>query len=333
MGGQKKSDFSILIPDITIEGSKYNDLVYIESRPEPQDMGIVYVDMWNGMQRVTLDNPLDEQLRRLVNLVTSGNESKAIAVQMRALYFDLGVNKLRGKGISRLRMSLYKVDNDKYYFLNTIDTLLVDEQKKIRPETSNVITSFIIENLPSDVSDEEEALDMQQVVDIDMYEKNSIPFYMESNLPDGIYYKYQSLKNLTPDEISPVNITKQDDDKIKEAKVADPENSGKEKKLKPEEVYAFILGGEPYIGFEGDFYKASYNEGFWSFKITRKVAGSGFSLGIGVGGGNRSVGGGGVGIGIPIGGKKETIDIFIDHLNGGLLLEDLCIVMIQACLR
>lgn len=180
---------------------------------------------------------------------------------------------------------------------------------------SDIITSFIIDNISHDIDNEEQALDIQQVMDIDMYEKNSIPFFMETNLPDGIYYKYQSLKNLTPDDVSPINITKQEEDKIKEAKISDPENPGKEKKLKADEVYAFIVDGVPYIGFEGNFYKASYKEGFWSFKIMRKVAGSGFTLGVGMGGSNRNFGGG-VGVGIPIGGKKEAIEILIDHLNG-----------------
>jgi len=314
--GQKKSDFNIIIPDVKIEESKYNNLIYIESRPEPGDLGVLYTDMWNGFQGITLNLPIEDQLKSVMDMVSPDNDAKTLAVQMRALYFEPGSKKTKGDNIARLRMTLYKTDGDFYYFLNTLDTILLDSNSgKIKALASHAITSFITENLPYDANKGEQALDLQQVMDIDMYEKNSIPFFMETNIPDGIYYKYQSLKNIIPDDTTLVNIIKQEEGKVKEAKIPDSEKPGKEKKLRADEAYAFVADGIPYISFDGDFYKATFKEGFWSFKITRKVAGSGFSLGIGVGGGNRSFGGG-VGIGIPIGGKKETIDIFMDHLNG-----------------
>jgi len=314
---QKKSDFNIIIPDVKVENSVYSGLQYIESRPEPGDMGALHTDMWNGFQAITLNIPLEEQLKPIMDLATSRSGDKTLAVQIRALFFESGTKKTKGDNAARVRMTLYKMDGETYYFLNTLDTVLLDSNAgKIKVMASHVITSFIIENLPYDTTSGEQALDLQQVADIDMYEKNSIPFFMETNIPDGIYYKYRSLKNLTPDEVPDINITKQDDDKVKEAKIPDPEKPGKEKKLKANEIYAFVANGVPHISFEGDFYKASFKDGFWSFKKSRKTGG-GFMLGIGFGGGNRSFGGG-VGFGIPVGGRKEDVEIFIDHLNGDL---------------
>lgn len=314
---QKKSDFNIIIPDVKVENSVYSDLRYIESRPDPGVMGIVYVNQWNGVQGVTLFESLEEQINNIKQIVPQ-SEPSTMAVQMRVLFFGFGKGKNKDKSVCNLRITLYEADSDdKYYFLNTIDTLIVAESKEIRPAAGNAISSFIIENLPYHTVEGEESLDMQQVMDINMYERNSIPFFVEDKIPDGIYYTYRSLKNLTPDDLSPLNITKVDGDKIKEVKIPDPEKAGKEKKLKIENVYAIVHDGYPYIGFEGDYYQAYKKDMIWSFNIMRKVAGSGFSIGIGMGGGNRNFGGG-VGFGIPVGGKKEKVEVFIDHLNGDL---------------
>ncbi len=313
---QKKSDFNIKAPDIKIENSKYATLHYIESRPDPENLGMSYVNKWNGVQAVTLNQPVEDQLQllfpQLISSVT--HDAGTLALQMRVLFFEPFTSETKGKGLARLRMTLYKKENEKYLFLNTIDTLIVDGNMDARPAAGEVITAFIADNLQYEPYEDEEVFNISQVMDIDVYEKNSIPFFLQSDIPDGIYYKYNSLKNLTPDDTSEIRITKGDEEKIKEVKIPDPEKPGKEKKLKQKEIYAFVYKGVPYIGYEGDFYPASFNDGFWSFKISYKTSG-GFSIGIGVGASGRSFGGGG-GVRIPIGGKKETAEIFIDHLNG-----------------
>ncbi len=313
---QKNSDLKITIPDVEIADSKYRNLQYIESRPNPDDMGVLYVDIWNGLQMVTAKEPIAEQLKPIVNLMSPSEDAKTLAVQMRVLFFEQGTKETKGKNMGHLRMTLYKMDGDKYYFLNTLDTTLLDGSAgKIRTITGDAIVSFITDNLPYDVFEDEQALDMQQVMDIDMYERNSIPFYTELNIPDGIYNNYKSLKSLTPDNPSPVTVTKADGDDLKEVKIPDPENPDKEKKVKAKDVYAVVVDGIPFIAFSGSFHKAYLKDSDWRFVISRKVAGSGFALGVSMGGGGRH-GGGAVGFGIPIGGKKENIEMFIDQLNG-----------------
>jgi len=317
LSAQKKNDFGIIIPDIKIGDSKFNNLQYIESRPNPDDMGIVYSGMIRGEQFVVLSEPLDSQFQSLIKTITiQPNETKTMAVQMRTLFFRLGTGDFRGKGMCNLRMSLYEMDsNGKYYFMNTIDTLLVNSNKEIMAATSDAIVSFIVNNLTYSAYEDEQALDIEQVMDIDIYERNSIPFYTESLIPDGIYNNYKSLMALIPDSTPEMTVTKRDGDEIREVKIPDPEKPGKNKKLKEKEVYAIVIDGVTYISFEGDFRKAYKKDGDWRIPIIQKVAGSGFSLGISVGGSGRNVGGG-VGIGIPVGGKKKTVEVFIDHLNG-----------------
>lgn len=320
---QKKSDFNIVIPDIKVEDSKYNALEYIEARTDAYDLGFAYIDTWNGAQEITLYHPLEIQLQSLLKAISAGEGEKTLALQMRVFFFSLGAKDIpESKGTCNLRMTLYEKDNaGKYYFLNTIDTLIISDRKQVRATTSNAIVSFIAENLPFTVDEGEEALSMDQVMDIDMYERNSIPLYTQLQLPDGVYNKYNALKMLTPDNTSEITIEKQEGDDLKEVKIPDPEKPGKYKKLKPKEVYAIVIKGVPYIAYDGRFHKAYFKNGDWRFVISQKVAGSGFSLGIGVGGGNRHTSGG-VGIGIPIGGKKESIEMFIDHLRGDIFFGD-----------
>lgn len=317
INGQKKSDFVVKIPDVKVGDSKYNSLVYIESRPNPDDMGLIYINAWNGADPVTLPSSLEAQLESLIKSISiTSEEQKTLAVQMRVLFFDLGTGSQEGKGKCNLRMTLYEMDgDDNFYFLNTIDTLLLADRKKIKETASDAITAFIIGNLPYYAQEGETILNIDQVMDIDFYEKNSIPFYIEDSLPDGIYLGYKSLKNLTPDMSSDVTVTKSDEGEIKEIKIPNEEKPGKFRKLKEKDIYAIVTEGIPYISFDGDLYKAYRKDGEWVFIITQKVAGSGFSLGVSVGT-SGSHGGGAVGFGIPIGGKKESIEMIIDHLNG-----------------
>ncbi|WP_156032765.1 hypothetical protein [Prevotella sp. 10(H)] len=317
---QKKSDFNIVIPESKVENSKYNALQYIESRPDSYSLGIVYVNAWNGIQEVTLSASLESQLESLIKSVaSSADDAKTMAVQMRALFFDFGKKGKDDKAICSLRMSLYEKDeNNSYYFLNTIDTVLTTEKKEIRQAASDMITSFITDNMVALTQEDEKALTMDEVMDIDFYEKNSIPFYTQDLIPDGVYKTYRSLMSLNPDIASGITIGKQDGDDIKDVKIPDEKKPGKTKTLKAKEAYAIVVDGVPYIGFDNDFHKAYKQDDDWRFVITQKVAGSGFSLGVGVGVGGRNASGG-VGLGIPIGGKKENIEIFIDQLNGAFI--------------
>lgn len=316
MKAQEKSDFNIAASDIKIENSRYNDLHYIEARPHPDDMGIAYINGWHGVKPVTLSVSLETQLQSVMTeIAPSPEDTKTIAVQMRALFFDVGRKSAEGDATCNLRVTLYEKNDDKYYFLNTIDTLLAGDRKDIKQIAGSAIVSFIAGNLSYYPYEDEQALDPQQVMDIDMYERNSIPFYTEAQIPDGIYNKYKSLMRLTPDISAQGIITKIDKEELKEVKIPDINKPGKTIKIKAKDVYAVVVGGVPYVSYEGNFRKAYQKENDWRFIITRKVANSGFSLGIGVGTSNRRMGGG-VGIGLPIGGSKEKIEMFIDHLNG-----------------
>jgi len=318
LSAQKKTDFNIDIPSQKISDSKYDGLHYIESRWEPENLGVVFINNFTGYDRVTLPVPFEYQLDSLVKSVTGPrNVSKKIALQMRNILFGIGFGKHEDREICNLRMTLYEMtDDNTFYFLNTLDTLIVTPRKQIREKTGNAITSFIIDNLPYTAYEDEEAMSLEMVQNIDKYEKNNIPFYLDEQIPDGVYYTYKSLMMLTPDAVVPVEIEKdKEEGKLKAVKMADLEKPGKTKKLKGKEAYAVVEDGIPYISYNGNFHQAYFEEGNWVVNIVRKVAGSGFSLGIGIGvGGNNAAGG--MGVGIPIGGKKETISLYIDHLNG-----------------
>lgn len=320
---QKKTDFNITAHAKKTENNLYNSLEYIESRPDTQDLGLVYTGAWNGVQPITLPTPIDTQLKTIFGNTSNDGNDKKIAVQMRKLYFGIGTeDQNKRKGICSIRMTLYEMDGENnYYFLNTLDTLLVTKDKEIIAAAGNMITSFISDNLPYFADEGEEALDIDQVMDIDVYEMASIPFYNTEVIPDGIYKTYRSLMQLTPDDTSPASIKNADEIKIKEIQIPDPQKPGKFKKIKEKEVYAVVIQGIPCISFNGDFYSAYRNNGMWCFRISQKVAGSGFSLGISVGGGS-GYAGGGTGIGIPLGGKKEIVEMIIDHLNGEIYWGD-----------
>lgn len=316
--GQQKTDFTINIPDKKIESSKYNKLYYIESRSNPKTLGYTFNSM-SGGKDITLHESLEDQLTKLIkNTTDQSAELKTLAVQIRKLDFGHGTTESKGKNLCRIRITLYEKDGfDSYYFLNTLDTVVYGSYKEIRDEASNSIASFIVENLPYLAYDDEQAIDRREVMNIDEFEKNSLLFYKDEKIPDGVYFTYKSLMGLTPDIATELSIKEDEDGKLKEVKMPDPAKDGKERKLKADKVYAVVKDGTPYVNFMNDFYETYFDKGDWKFTIAEKVSvRGGFSIGFGIGSS-----GGGMGVGIPIGGKSKKIytEITIDHLNGDFI--------------
>lgn len=308
LSAQKKSDFNIEIPTVKIEDSKYSELFYIESRSEPENIGYS-----SGKKKVTLFNPLDHQLHSLMHAITHPDaNTKTLAIQMRNLFFSPGIGKNSGKVVCKLRMSLYETDDEEtFYYMNTIDTFVVSKSKKIKEDVSKVIVSYITDNLSVYADEGAESIDLESILKgwIVDREKSENPLYLHKKIPDGIYYNYASLKNLTPDFVTAVGIVKDKDGKLKEIKVPDYERPGEYYNPDTKTVYAVVDNGIPYIGFSGYFYEAFFKDGNWKFTAVQRGKGdrlwSVFYIGfipVGV-------------INIPVGAKKD-VNICIDHLDG-----------------
>lgn len=314
LSAQEKNVFNIPIPQQKIKDCQYNNLQYIESRDYPNAMGYVYMGVWSGTNAVQTRIPLDIQVDSVIKALSDQSvEGRTLAFQMRKLNFGMDIIEGKEKAICKLRFTLYEMDgNENYYFINTLDTLVIAGNKGIISEASNAVIGFLSDNVRFLPEEGEPALTFDEVGNIALFEKNSIPLYVQKNLPDGVYLDYYSFSILKPSETS-MTVTKDASGDLKEVKIPNIEKPGKERKLKNQEAYVVVLDGTPYIEYDRKYRAAYKKNDNWNFVISQKVQNSGFSIGIGIGGGRGGVGGG---IGIPIGGKKEYIEMFIDHLNG-----------------
>ena len=321
---QKKSDFNIPLSTKPIEGARYNKLKFIapQSFLDNENLGLTSINMWGSPQYVTLSTPIDLQFNSLVqSMGASLTEDRTLALQMRVLFFTVGMNNddNRGKALCNIRVTLYEVDDndaDRYYFLSTLDTLVVNKAKNIKKEVANAITTFIADNIVMSAMADEPAITMDEVGDIETFERFGTPFYTDSILPDGVYTTYKSLKNLSPD-VRGINMRY--DEESKDIVIVGPK---KENKLEAKIAYGVVIDGVPYIKFENKFYRAYKKNDDWCFAYTQKIAGSGFTLNFGFGVGVNSRVGVGSGVGIPIGVKSENIEMYIDHLNGDVFWGD-----------
>lgn len=315
--GQKKSDYNVKFSDNQASKENYyNAFQIIESRPNPDDLGVVYVNSWHGVQFVTLAEPIPNQLDSLlITLSPPQEELRPMALQLRMLRFGIGEDgDNKNKGLCNIRMSLYGLekgadDIEHYYYLATMDTLVVSDMKKIRENASDAIESFIRSNLNNRYPNSVASMSLEQVYAIDNFEKTKTPFYQTKLFVDGIYNSYAALKILKPDDVVTHLVYDKDSNSVLLSE------GGKTKKLKDEKIYAVIIDGVTYIRYNKNFYRAYFKNNNLQFTISQKAQGGGFMLGLGLGGGSSNVSMGG-GVGIPIGGKKEKVEMVVDHLNG-----------------
>lgn len=314
-----QKDFELQIPPLKVVESNYNRITYIDSRVNKRDFGFIYTTVWNKYTPIQENTPLAIQLQSLIKDVTEESaKDQTILFQLRDLSFSDGV-KSDTPAYCHIRINLYqeyKAATTEYYYINRLDTLIASKKSNtILDEASAAITSFVMENLTTLPLDEVYTLD--EVSNIDNIEKANLKVYQTDVYVDGVYPDYHSFANQTP--LTAEMTCKTKDKELKEVKVKDATGE-KWVKVKPQDVYAVVAEGVPYIA-AGKKYCILYKNGMdFEFRTDeskgmRVMPNVSFEVGGGSGGG--FVGGG---IGIVFGSSpKEKITMIIDHLTGDFI--------------
>lgn len=312
----RTADFEIAIPTEKIEGSYYNRLQYLDSRLDKSKLGYIFSTMSGGTEVVDKVS-LKKQFQSLMEGATDqSTEGRTLLVQLRKLSFGVDLKKNPKNGCN-LRISFFEADGDNYYFVNTIDTIIESKHKEALADASVAINAIFAENLLLLPLEDEEPFSLTEVKDIDALERNTIPLFTETELPEGVYFDYKSLSKLIP-SVSDMKLIINSKG-IKELEIKDPNNSNKTKKLKPKDVYAIVADGELYISYDKKFCRVFEEDGNLKFVGTQDINSgliAGASFGMGSGG---SYGGG---ISLNLGPKpKNYLKLSLDQFNGDFIFE------------
>lgn len=245
---ERTKAFELIIPESLVENSLYNKLEYLDCRIHKEDLGFVQTSIMNNQTKVIEETPLATQLNTIINnIVTETAKDKTMLFQLRNIYFSEITKSTSETGFCHIRISLFEKNGSEYSFISTLDTLVsvkaMDVTNKLLKSASQVITSFLSDNLRKNPTEEQPYL-LTDIRNIDYYEKNNLKFYSTDTYTDGIYYNFRSLANQTP-EISELYPKFDKNNNLKEIKITNEE--AKQKKVKPKEIYAVIVNEQPYI--------------------------------------------------------------------------------------
>jgi hypothetical protein len=264
-------DFLITYRKKIVSNGNYNAIEYIDSRTDATDFGFVYSGAENKKTSVISKTSLKAQLKSFVkNSIDSSTAEGELLFQLRKLKFIEKPEPGSQSGICLLRADMYIRQDSTYKRLSRIDTAILvespDVTKPLFDAASDAITQFILKNLDRNFSNTEN-FTLSQVVHMDELEKNRIKLYNSKEYVNGVYKNYVSFKNQVPDyKITEANYK---DENLLILKVEN--EKGKKTKLRPNEFYAFVNEGKPFISAEYGCYILEKKDGDFYFKGEGKV--------------------------------------------------------------
>ena len=248
-------DFEITLPDQKIRESLYNSIVFVDSRYDTSNLGIVQLGMFNKKAMVLPKYPLQNQVYGVLAALNDTNAGHGtLLFQLRQFSFAEVTGAMSEKGYCYLRASLYAFMDNRYKAIHHIDTVILvksmDVTKSLFRNGSKALTDFIGKAVA--LSPEgEESYSYDDVLKMDSIEKRKITLYTTTEYKDGLYTSYASFRNQLPDKQGSIDWK---NERIFSIKVEDEQ--GKQMKVKAKNLYAVVYKGQPFIVTEYGYYPA-----------------------------------------------------------------------------
>lgn len=246
---KRTEDFTITPPFQKAEKSYYKTITIIDARIDTTAVGIVQQGALNAKARVVPTSPLSDQFQNVLNSINGENaENGSLVLYLKQLYFAEVSKAFTEFGYCYFQGFLFaKNDDGTYSLLEKTDTVTehksADVTKEILRKGSEMLGEFIAKNA-SRKPNTTEHYTWEQLKNFDDAYKQSISLFNSSELKDGLYKDYTSLKNQQPQqEISSVKFYGNQPKIHRIFETAD----GKEKEIKKDDVYAVIYKGELYV--------------------------------------------------------------------------------------
>jgi hypothetical protein len=247
----KTEAYQISLPVSRISGSFYNNIHLMDIRDDSVSLGIVQKGAFNKRATVVAETPLATQFSNVLNALADNTAKEGeLLLLLRQLSFAEITKAMSELGYCHFRAVLFAKVGEGYSKLETIDTVVVikamDVTKKMFRLGSEAVTDFISRNLTKEPSGDI-VLSLEQLPQIDSFEKTKIPLYTTVTYTDGLYYTYQSFASQQPDETG-VSIVF--DKKGRVQKINYINKKGQKWDIENRFIYAFVYEGKLYISGE-----------------------------------------------------------------------------------
>lgn len=264
---KKPEEFTISLPTKKLDKSYYKTITLLDRRMDTTSLGTVRTGLLNNSANLFAAQPLSDQFQNVLNSLNGENaENGTLVLYLRQLYFS----EAAVHGYCYFQAFLFSKNEDGTYSLLNQANEVIDHKaksnvtKEILQKGSEMLVDFIATNA-SKKPQSAQHYTYEQVKDFEGVAKESISIFRSSELKDGVYNDYQSLKDQQPNkEISRVKFYG-NAPKI----VRIYENvGGEEKEIKKDNIiYAIIYKGElyPYLSMENLFTKAEKRDNDYYF--------------------------------------------------------------------
>ncbi|HCO68186.1 MAG TPA: hypothetical protein DIT04_10595 [Dysgonomonas sp.] len=294
-------ELRLIIPDMpVVSSSLYTSVIFLDDRPDYE------------FERIKIDSrSFNSQLNSLMLKITDRTaRNGTLFFQLR----NLSLSKNKGLGdYSHLRVTFYhKIDSD-YFFITTVDQKVpIKKTKEFAEIISREIAGLIAGNLTKPYTDPKSYTN-EELRNIAFHEKAPLTAYNTNIFADGVYLSFSDFINQTPERRTVIPKFKKNE--LKEIKIINPENK-KERKISPQNIYAVVVDGQPYIATDKEFLPLRFENDEFLFEDEISNSKIGVSPAVSVGIGSGGYRGGGIGIGIFTHSQKMKILFKIDHLTG-----------------
>ncbi len=186
---QKTGDFRITLAEAPASGSLYRRLVFLDSRTDTADLGIVQLGAFNRKARVVPETPLRQQFPALMTKLAEGAQGEGeMLFQLRQLKFAEVTGAMSEKGYCYLRANCYAATPDGYRLIGKVDTVLLvkamDVTRAMFRRGSQAVIDCITASLQREAATGR-VYSLQELERIDELEKQEIPLYANSVYQKG----------------------------------------------------------------------------------------------------------------------------------------------------
>lgn len=282
VSAQKQPEkFTITLPTKKLDKSYYKTIQLIDRREDTTSLGVVRTGLLNTPTSLLAAPSLSDQFQNLLNSLNGENaENGTLVLYLRELSFM----EVTVHGYCFFQAFLFSKNDDGSYSLLNQTNHVIDHKAK-----SNVIreilekgSEFFVDFIAANASKKPEAGNQytyEQIQNFESIAKQSILFFRSSELKDGVYNDYISLKNQQPSK--EINKVKFYGNAPKIVRIYETVN-GEEKEIKKDDLYAIIYKGELYIylPIENLFTKAEKRDNDYYFigKIKQNQNMSGITI-------------------------------------------------------
>jgi len=246
-------EFTLKYTPPLVSNSLFDKIKLLDLRGDTVRLGQCQFGLLNKKFTLTPKPFLSIQLASIISRATNQSAKNGeLVLCLKKFMFAERTAAFTEEGFCSFDADLYRKTDSLYYLIQSIDTLIrvrsMDVTKGIIHRSDSVFTCFVTRNLLNE-GNLNNPLSLKEVVSADSIAKHKLKLYNTPNLVNGIYTTYENFKNQTPDKSGIVERKK---DKIKSIKITT--DNGVEQMIKPQDIYAVVTDGIPFIATEFGYY-------------------------------------------------------------------------------